>query len=209
MIEEYTPRGAGRPELRTNVLGNGSLMMRDWMGYDLTPVEAARVSFDSGLTTEERDLKLLNYLYESRHTSPFEHVVISWVAEMPIFVAREWVRHRTASINEFSMRYAEAYKMDQGLQFYWPEGWRAQDTKNKQSSSGLIDDTVGAERLLFDAYDAAAYAYAGLLDLGVAREMARIVLPVGVLTKWWWTNDLHNTFHFLRLRNGSLQALRC
>lgn len=177
--------------------GMSGIRLLDMMGDDWTPVEAARISYDQGLKGEAADTKLTTYLLKNRHTTPFEMVDMVWEVKLPIFVARQWVRHRTASINEESKRYTEAKD-----EFWVPKKLRAQDTKNRQGSEGVVSDlhqvlAVG----MIEEHNKAAYdLYKYLLDIGTSREMARTVLPLSTYTHWIWKNDLHNTLHFLDLR---------
>ncbi|MFH1066841.1 MAG: FAD-dependent thymidylate synthase [bacterium] len=177
------------------VLGNGFVRYIDHLGSDLRIVEAARISYKSPSKGEEQDRKLLHYLYRHRHTSPFEQCNITFNIKMPIFVMRQFVRHRTFRLNEWSARYSSLKD-----EFYIPEKWRAQDDKNKQSSrDGNLDHKVLSKQLkLF--YGQAFETYQNLLKEGVARELARTVLPVGIFTEIYVNCDLHNLTHFLTLR---------
>ena len=161
--------------------------------------EAARISYQAPSKGIEKDKKLLRYLFKNKHTSPFEQVNISFNIRMPIFVMRQFVRHRTFRLNEVSARYTE---LDLG--FYVPEEWRKQDTKNKQGS--LASEELGHERLSNalrnhnrDCFD----LYKGLLGEGVAREMARMVLPVNALTEIIVNIDISNLIKFFILRDDN------
>lgn len=181
----------------TAVLDHGHVKLLDMMGDDMTPVRAARVSYDDELKGIEQDSKLLKYLLTNRHTSPFEQVVLTWEMKMPIFVARQIVRHRTASLNEVSQRYTELDHPE----FYIPEEFRKQDKINRQSSkTAMIQDGDYMREQMSIGYANAYNLYSAMLHANVAREQARIVLPLATYTKWIWTNDLHNTLHFLSLR---------
>ena len=167
-------------------------------GDDLSPLEAARMS--TGNPTGEdtlRDIKLRQYLWDNEHHSPFEFGELIVEIECPIFVARQWMRHRTFSYNEFSGRYAE---MDLG--FWEPTEFRAQADKNKQAGDdALPKDQQTRAAVEYAAAVAAAYdAYEHLLKLGVCREQARAVLPVATMTKFRVKGNLRNWMHFLRLR---------
>ncbi len=169
------------------------------LGSDSAIVEAARVSYGSPSKGEELDKKLLHYLYKNRHTSPFEQCSITFNIKFPIFLMRQFVRHRMFRLNEWSGRYSELAD-----EFFLPSEWRAQDTKNKQGSlpSGEIRQdycTAVADRFCKHAYT----IYQHMLDEGVAKEQARIVLPVGIYTEIVVNCDLHNLTHFLRLRLDS------
>ncbi|MDP2662396.1 MAG: FAD-dependent thymidylate synthase [Dehalococcoidia bacterium] len=183
------------------VLDLGYVRLIDVMGDDWEPARAARTSYDQPLKGEEADTKLMRYLLRNRHTTPFEMVELKWEMKLPIFVARQIIRHRTANVNEMSGRYTEMPD-----EHYVPEEWRAQDTKNKQGSvAGGLDLThQGAASAVYDFANKQAYdAYQSLLGIGVAREMARMILPLSMYTKWIWKLDLHNTLHFLELRLDS------
>lgn len=155
-------------------------------------VEAARTSYGNGLKTPQEDRKLIRYLFRKKHTSPFEMVELKFWVSMPIFVARQWVRHRTASINEYSGRYAEMPD-----KFWYPESVRKQSSVNKQSSHGSLDAPFYTEWMKKQAdYE----GYKKSLAEGVCREQARAGLPLSTYTQWVWKIDLHNLFNFLRLR---------
>lgn len=164
---------------------------------DAQIVRAARVSYGKGTKSFREDEKLIRYLLTHEHWSPFEMVEFKFHVKAPIFVARQWFRHRTASVNEISGRYSVIED-----EFYLPDSWRLQDTKNKQGSTGKLDGLTDA--LVTDAYteamEMALEAYKSLLTAGVAREMARMVLPVSVYTQFYWKQDLRNLLHFLKLR---------
>lgn len=194
--------------IKVNVLDHGFVELIDIMGDDAEPARAARISYgNSGArewgTPDKRgtDSNLISYLWENHHTTPFEMIELKWRAKMPIFVARQWVRHRTANINEFSMRYADPSKIaeEQGkIDYYYPEVWRRSDIANKQGS--VVDTNISDDEVYSDAVETAISAYKLLQERGIANEMARMVLPVSVYTEWIWKNDLHNTLHFLKLR---------
>lgn len=182
------------------VLDKGFVRLVDYMGSDERIVQAARVSYGAGTKTVREDRGLINYLMRNWHTSPFEQVGLTFHCKMPIFVARQWVRHRTARLNEISGRYSIMRD-----EFYVPapEQIRYQSASNKQ---GRSDESLSPEESaevirLFEAEQRAVYAtYQGLLDKNVARELARMDLPLSLYTEWYWQIDLHNLFHFLRLR---------
>lgn len=195
--------------MRLNVLDHGFVELIEVMGDDAEPARAARISY--GNTNERswaQDAKLIKYLWDNQHTTPFEMIELKWRAKMPIFVARQWVRHRTANINEFSMRYADPERLSESgeIEFYIPDEWRYPDPTNKQGSqsnpSGPYDQTV-EEGLRDDYFTIARDAvqwYKLAQKAGIANEMARMILPVATYTEWIWKNDLHNTLHFLKLR---------
>lgn len=176
---------------------HGYVRYIDHLGTDMRIVEAARVSYGGASKGEEADKKLLEYLFKMRHTSPFEQCNITFNIKMPIFCMRQFVRHRTFRLNEWSGRYSELKD-----QFYAPEIWRRQDFKNKQGS--VNDSSVNwnnyNEAVAHIAFKAAYDAYTQLLANGVAKELARIVLPVAVYTEIYVNIDLHNLIHFFNLR---------
>jgi thymidylate synthase (FAD) len=164
-------------------------------GSDLDIVNAARVSYGKiAHEISERDKKLIKYLLEHHHTSPFEHNQLSFRIKAPIFVTRQWMRHRMNSYNEISYRYVKA-----PLEFYIPSNWRYQDATNRQCSSGSFDNS-----LLLDSYkqslEIATQTYTMLLEQGVAREIARGVLPLCTYTEFIFTCNLHSLMNFLTLR---------
>jgi thymidylate synthase (FAD) len=180
------------------LLGQGYVRYIDHLGSDLRIVEAARISYKSPSKGEDQDKKLLQYLYKHRHTSPFEQCSITYNIKMPIFIMRQFVRHRTFRLNEWSGRYSELAD-----EFYVPKTWRAADKKNKQGSTDadLPHAKLSAE---VEAFNAKAYeTYQSLLAQGVARELARTVLPVSIFTEVYVNCDLHNLLHFLSLREDS------
>lgn len=178
------------------ILEKGYVRYIDHLGSDLRIVEAARISYKSPSKGEETDKKLLHYLYRNRHTSPFEQCNITYNIKMPIFIMRQFVRHRTFRLNEWSARYSELQD-----EFYVPQVWRAADAKNKQGSvetAGLNHAKLSQE---VEAFNKQAYdTYRSLLAQGVARELARTVLPVSIFTEIYVSCDLHNLLHFCTLR---------
>ncbi len=164
-------------------------------GSDIDVVNAARVSYGKfAPTITERDEKLIGFLMEHHHTSPFEHNQLSFRVKCPIFVFRQWVRHRMNSYNEISYRYVKA-----PLEFYVPQHWRYQDTKNRQGSVGAFEDEQLKEKYL-QALAIAQQTYEHLLEKGVAREVARGLLPVCTYTEFIFTCNLHSLMNFLKLR---------
>ncbi|MFN4070356.1 MAG: FAD-dependent thymidylate synthase [Thermus caldifontis] len=176
------------------VLDKGFVRLVEAMGNDASIVQAARVSYGPGTKTVREDAALIDYLMRHRHTSPFEMVEFKFHVKAPIFVVRQWFRHRTASVNEISGRYSVL-----GEEFYEPKAWRHQARRNKQGSEGAFTDEE-ASRLLKGVEREAYQAYQTLLEKGIAREMARMVLPLNLYTEFYWKQDLHNLFHFLALR---------
>ncbi len=184
-------------------LDKGFVRLVDVMGDDHSIVQAARVSYGEGTKRLTEDRGLIRYLLRHQHTTPFEMVEFKFHIKLPIFIARQWIRHRTANVNEYSGRYSEMKD-----EFYIPslENIRPQSTMNKQGRSDETFPTDQAEQIAakFENSQNQMYAeYQELLDMGVAREIARINLPVSNYTEWYWKIDLHNLFHFLKLRMDS------
>src|SRR6478672_4112624 len=165
---------------------------------DFAIVQAARVSYGEGTKQVNEDRGLIRYLARHRHTTPFEMVEFKFHHVMPIFIARQWIRHRTANVNEYSARYSVVQD-----RFYHPaiENVRKQSASNRQGGEEPMDQVTAQEFLDYLTKVEQAYQdYQRLMDKGVAREIARIGLPVNVYTEWYWKIDLHNLFHFLSLR---------
>jgi thymidylate synthase (FAD) len=182
-----------------NVLDHGyvRLLNPDELDERL-PANSARVSFDAADTrAHEQDMKLTRYLWQHRHTTPFEMLVTRWEMKMPIFVARQLVRHRTASINEVSRRY-----VDGPVEFYTPEVWRGRSEDKKQGSAGNADDQEWVSVWFRESIEHARAAYETMIKRGVCPEQARAVLPLSTYTKWVWAQDFHNLMHMLRLRSA-------
>ena len=165
---------------------------------DFAIVQAARVSYGEGTKQVNEDRGLVRYLMRHRHTTPLEMVEFKFHIAMPIFVARQWIRHRTANVNEYSARYSIVPD-----RFYRPsiENIRAQSKSNRQGGDQPVEVGTADEFLkLLDEAEALYAKYLHLTEEGVARELARAALPVSVYTEWYWKCDLHNIFHFLSLR---------
>jgi thymidylate synthase (FAD) len=189
------------------VLDQGFIRVVDYMGDDAAVVQAARVSYGKGTKQVSTDQGLIGYLMRHRHTTPFEMCEIKLHVKLPIFVARQWIRHRTASVNEYSARYSV---LDDGS--YRPEldQLAAQATQNRQGRGESLDRaTAEAARGRLDTSVAEAEAtYRWLLgdapgEPGLSRELARMVLPLSAYTQWYWKIDLHNLLHFIALRADS------
>jgi thymidylate synthase (FAD) len=193
------------------VLDHGFVRVVDYMGDDAAVVQAARVSYGRGTKRVSEDQGLINYLMRHRHSTPFEMCEIKYHVKLPIFVARQWIRHRTANVNEYSARYSI---LDN--EFYLPatKDLAAQATTNSQGR-GKILDAAAASRvldLLREDAERAYRSYAALLNdgsagvaidpgrPGLARELARMKLSLDFYTQWYWKIDLHNLMHFLSLR---------
>jgi thymidylate synthase (FAD) len=183
-----------------DVLDHGYIKLVDYLGTDQSITDAARVSYNSaGVQDKEKNAKLINYLMKHRHTSPFEQCILTFECKMPIFVAREWVRHRTARLNEMSGRYTQI-----PYEVYTPSEDRikGQGKTNKQGSEGEVSQEA-KETLLYLHEENVKKVYAdyeAILESGIAKEVARIDLPLSIYTKWIWQCDLHNLLHFLKLR---------
>lgn len=165
---------------------------------DFAIVQAARVSYGAGTKKISEDRGLIRYLMRHRHTTPLEMVEFKFHVAMPIFIARQWIRHRTANVNEYSARYSIVPD-----RFYRPsvDNIRKQSGANRQGGTEPVDIATAEEFLRFLESTEDHYAeYQQLLDKGVTRELARIGLPVSAYTEWYWKCDLHNIFHFLSLR---------
>jgi thymidylate synthase (FAD) len=183
------------------VLDLGCVALVDVMGDDSSVVQAARVSYGDGTKKVSDDRTLIRYLLRNYHTTPFEMVEFKFYCKMPIFVARQWIRHRTANVNEISGRYSEMKD-----EFYVPDpSWiTRQDQSNRQGGS---DDPVDDVADMADGFRREAsgnfVSYSGRIVSGMRKELARINLPLSTYTEWYWKIDLHNLMHFLRLRLDS------
>lgn len=186
------------------VLDHGFIRVIDYMGDEAAIVQAARVSYGQGTKAVSEDHGLLRYLMRHWHTTPFEMCEIKLHVKLPIFVARQWIRHRTANVNEYSARYSILDR-----EFYIPkaEDIKPQAVDNKQGRAGEFsrEDALDMQRIMqqsaessFDDYDVLVKDDGGVP--GVARELSRIVLPTSTYTQWYWKVDLHNLLHFLSLR---------
>ncbi|MCX7905131.1 MAG: FAD-dependent thymidylate synthase [Elusimicrobiales bacterium] len=178
------------------VLDKGFVKLIDFIGSDEKVVLAARVSFNLKTKGEEKDRKLIEYLLKHEHFTPFEHCVFQFHIKCPIFVARQWMRHRWGSYNEVSARYTEVND-----EFYIPEKFRIQDIKNKQGS--IISENLNHEEIKKTYQETIENSYKKYLELlskGVAREMARMLLPVASYTQFYWTVNARSLLNFLKLR---------
>jgi thymidylate synthase (FAD) len=193
------------------VLDHGFIRVVDYMGDDAAIVQAARVSYGRGTRKVSEDRGLINYLMRHRHTTPFEMCEIKYHVKLPIFVARQWIRHRMANVNEYSARYSI---LDNEFYLPRPGHLAAQSTTNAQGRDEVLDPAA-AQQVLDLLRDHAVRAYGGYAELlnedaagtpldparrGLARELARINLSLGFYTQWYWKTDLHNLMHFLSLR---------
>src|SRR5215213_9806653 len=193
------------------VLDHGFVRVVDYMGDDAAVVQAARVSYGRGTKKVSEDRGLVNYLMRHRHTTPFEMCEIKYHVKLPIFVARQWIRHRTANVNEYSARYSI---LDNEFYIPSPEHLAAQSAANRQGRDQIIEGEA-ARRVLDLLREDSERAYAGYVELlnedetgtprdpswpGLARELARMNLSLNFYTQWYWKTDLHNLLHFLSLR---------
>jgi len=181
-------------------LDYGFVRVIDYMGDDAAVVQAARVSYGAGTRKVSDDRGLLRYLLSHRHTSPFEMCELKLHVKLPIFVARQWIRHRMSSVNEYSARYSV---LDREFYLPRPEDLAVQSRDNKQGRGETLPPDVAANTItrMKAASEGAYELYGGLMvDHNVARELARTTLPVNFYTEWYWKIDLHNLLHFLQLR---------
>jgi thymidylate synthase (FAD) len=181
------------------VLDHGFVSLVDYMGTDDSIERAARVSYGYGTRTSSRTRGLIRYLRRHRHSTPSEMVELKFHCAMPMFIARQWIRHRTASVNEYSGRYSLM-----PLLFYTPDGehFNLQSATNNQGRGGRADDAVHRDAIQRwnEIRERSAGAYEWMVGEDVAREIARIDLPLSTYTQWYWKIDLHNLLHFLSLR---------
>jgi thymidylate synthase (FAD) len=181
------------------VLNDGFVRVIDYMGSDQSIVQAARVSYGKGTKKRHMDRGLIRYLLRHRHTTPFEMCEIKLHMRVPMDCWRQWIRHRTANVNEYSTRYSLAIDATQTT---LPGEWRIQSTSNRQGSDGLVTDDLGNEltNQETELHNLARDIYNKRIELGVAREQARKDLPLSTYTEAYWKIDLHNLLHFLALR---------
>lgn len=202
MAHVIVPEAEAILDKEYQVLNHGFVRLVDYMGGDERIVQAARVSYGDGTKTKRKDEGLINYLLRNRHTSPFEQVILTFHIKLPIFVARQWIRHRTARLNEISGRYSVMAD-----EFYLPElkDIRLQSSDNKQGRGEELPRELQQQVLSqLKNEQASIYGnYNSFIEKDVARELARINLPLSLYTQWYWQIDLHNLFHFLRLRLDS------
>ncbi|MDH5748742.1 MAG: FAD-dependent thymidylate synthase [Rhodospirillales bacterium] len=196
------------------VLDHGFVRVIDYMGDDSAVVQAARVSYGKGTKQVQNDAGLINYLIRQRHTTPFEMCEIKYHIKLPIFVARQWIRHRTANVNEYSARYSI---MDKEYYIPEPDQLAAQSASNRQGRGDVLEGEEAAHVLALLREDAeTCYShYEEMLNedadgapldesrSGLARELARMNLTLNMYTQWYWKIDLHNLMHFLSLRADS------
>ncbi len=190
------------------VLDHGFVRVIDYMGDDAAICQAARVSYGRGTKSVQNDAGLIRYLMRHWHSTPFEMCEIKLHVKLPVFVARQWIRHRTANVNEYSARYSI---LDREFYIPAPEHVNAQSVVNNQGRGNVLEGAEAARVLeilkadsnrAYDNYEAmiAQEGPDGAPQDGLARELARMNLPANIYTQWYWKVDLHNLFHFLRLR---------
>lgn len=193
------------------VLDHGFVRVIDYMGDDAAVVQAARVSYGRGTRAANEDRGLIRYLMRHWHSTPFEMCEIKFHVKLPIFVARQWIRHRTANVNEYSARYSI---MDREFYLPAPQQLAAQSAVNRQGRGEVLEGAEAAEVLELLRQDATRNYdhYQAMMNLdeagntidpgrqGLARELARMNLTLNAYTQWYWKSDLHNLLHFLRLR---------
>ena len=189
-----------------DVLDHGFVRVIDYMGDDAAICQAARVSYGRGTKSVQNDEGLIRYLMRHWHSTPFEMCEIKLHVKLPVFVARQWIRHRTANVNEYSARYSI---LDREFYIPAPEHLNAQSVINNQGRGEVLSGEEAA-RVLAYLKDDAARCYDHYAEMisdegqqGLARELARMNLPANIYTQWYWKVDLHNLFHFLRLRADS------
>ena len=185
------------------VLDHGFIRVIDYMGDDAAITQAARVSYGKGTKSVQNDEGLLRYLMRHWHSTPFEMCEVKLHVKLPVFVARQWIRHRTANVNEYSARYSI---LDREFYIPAPEHLNAQSVVNNQGRGDVLEGEEAARvRDILKADSTRAYDhYEEMISddgqAGLARELARMNLPANIYTQWYWKVDLHNLFHFLRLR---------
>ncbi len=188
------------------VLDHGFVRVIDYMGDDSAICQAARVSYGKGTKAVSNDAGLIRYLMRHWHSTPFEMCEIKLHVKLPVFVARQWIRHRTANVNEYSARYSI---LDREFYIPAPEHLNAQSVVNNQGRGALLQGEEAArvldilKRDCNQAYDHYEQMISDDGQSGLARELARMNLPMNIYTQWYWKVDLHNLFHFLHLRADS------
>ncbi|WP_158964624.1 FAD-dependent thymidylate synthase [Chachezhania sediminis] len=188
------------------VLDHGFVRVIDYMGDDAAICQAARVSYGRGTKSVQNDEGLIRYLMRHWHSTPFEMCEVKLHVKLPVFVARQWIRHRTANVNEYSARYSI---LDREFYIPAPEHVAAQSVQNNQGRGNVLEGDEAARVLevlkadAMRAYDHYEEMISQDGQQGLARELARMNLPANIYTQWYWKVDLHNLFHFLRLRADS------
>jgi thymidylate synthase (FAD) len=182
-----------------SVLSDGFVCLVDVMGDDAAVVQAARVSYGAGTKTPSDDRTLIRHLFRHRHTTPFEMAEVKLLVRVPMDTWRQWIRHRAASVNEYSTRFSKAID---SMDITSPDAWRLQSTANRQGSGDFIPVAEGVQLSMSESrfHEHAEELYQTRLEAGVAREQARKDLPLSTYTEAYWKIDLHNLVHFLGLR---------
>lgn len=178
--------------------GIGYVELQDVMGDDLSIVNAARVSYLGESKGKNKDKGLLEYLWNHQHMSPFEMASLKLKIHCPIFTSKQWMRHRSFSYNEVSRRYT-----DENLEFYYPNKWRKQDTKNKQASSGSVQNNKLYDTWIKNLVLISMNTYNDMLSNDISRELARMCLPQNLYTTFIVTGNLRNWMHFIKLRSDT------
>ena len=205
---ENKPKKVSRPKVEKldkilgnafNVLDDGFVRVVDYLGSDDSIVQAARVSYGKGTKKVREDRALIRYLMRHRHSTPFEMCEIKLHVRVPMDAWRQWIRHRTANVNEYSTRYSVAIDAAQKTK---PDEWRLQTTTNRQGSSGFAEKNIGQifSKAESEQHKKARLTYEEKIKAGIAREQARKDLPLSTYTEAYWKIDLHNLLHFLDLR---------
>ena len=185
---------------KIDVLDKGFVRVVDYMGNDSAIVQAARVSYGKGTKTINKDRGLIRYLLRNKHTTPFEMCEIKLHIKLPIFVARQWIRHRTANINEYSARYSVLED-----EFYIPNkdnvSFQSANNFQGREDEAMLDKDANEIIDTISNFSEQSYdIYQNMIDKGLARELARVALPVNIYTQFYWKIDLHNLLHFIKLR---------
>lgn len=199
MARTTVPEAEALLDQEIKVLDKGFVRLVDYMGGDQRIVQSARVSYGEGTKSVRQDRALIHYLIKHWHTSPFEQVQLTFHCKMPIFIARQWIRHRTARLNEISGRYSIMKD-----EFYVPEpsqiSFQSSNNKQGRADSLPLEEAMKIIEQMERDQKTAYSEYTNMIEGGVARELARTNLPVSLYTEWYWQIDLHNLFHFIRLR---------
>ena len=182
------------------VLDKGFVRLVDYYGSDSRIVQSARVSYGEGTKTVREDKMLIDYLWMNEHTSPFEQVVFTFHCKLPVFIARQWIRHRTARVNEISGRYSVMKE-----EFYIPSedviSYQSKDNKQGRSTDEVPAELRAKVLEIISSNNKSSYKnYEAMVEKGIARELARVSLPLNMYTEWYWQIDLKNLLHFLKLR---------
>ncbi len=182
------------------VLDKGFVRLVDYLGGDSRIVQSARVSYGDGTKSTREDSALIDYLLRNQHTSPFEQVVLTFHIKLPIFIARQWIRHRTARVNEISGRYS-IMKDECYVPAIEDIAYQSTDNKQGRDTDPVPENIASVVRKKLETQQKDVFSgYRELISENLARELARINLPLSTYTEWYWQIDLHNLFHFLRLR---------